>query len=129
MSEHTAAVDLWPADFMEPDEPSPLVILRQQAALLGQKTKNVVTAEVRTSRTKPSEWSAGFYLVAPVLQYQFHLFSVLFDPGTLYPMRFWVDDADTEVANEADFRAKLAEVLGSPRTRRIIGNLLAHSRA
>lgn len=48
MAVQQATTDLWPSDFGGVGETSPLVILRQQATLLSQKTKNVVQGEIRT---------------------------------------------------------------------------------
>jgi hypothetical protein len=41
-------LDLWPVDFPRVAERTPVVILRQQAALLGKKTRGLVRAEVRS---------------------------------------------------------------------------------
>ena len=41
-------VDLWPKDISEISIKSPVAILREQASLLGQKTKGLVTAEVKS---------------------------------------------------------------------------------
>ena len=38
--------DLWPTDFGTVTTRSPLTILKEQAALLGSKTKNIVKASV-----------------------------------------------------------------------------------
>lgn len=63
--------NLWPPDVAASTKRlSPVAILRQQATLLGQRTKDLVEAEVETKGTdfqrKLQHW---FYLVAPALDF------------------------------------------------------------
>jgi len=44
----TSAIDLWLEDLRVPDETTPALLLRQQAEVLGQRTKGRVEAEVIT---------------------------------------------------------------------------------
>ena len=43
------ADDLWPENIAESNMVTPVSILREQAALLGDKTKQLVTGEVQTT--------------------------------------------------------------------------------
>ncbi len=43
--------DLWPNDFKIDDIKAPVTLLREQASLLGQKTQNIVEAQVRSLET------------------------------------------------------------------------------
>ena len=54
---------------------SPVAVLREQAALLGSKTKNLVEARVETSTFRDT-FRHAFLLVVPTLDYQYQLFSV-----------------------------------------------------
>ncbi|MCX7015722.1 MAG: hypothetical protein NTW86_24745, partial [Candidatus Sumerlaeota bacterium] len=84
--------DLWP-DKIGTELPKPPVqIVKEQAALLGERTRNVVCAEVLPVETEtPYEFSYGFFIVGPALgNYRYRLFSILHDID-LYPVRFDVD--------------------------------------
>jgi hypothetical protein len=91
--------DLWPTDIGTVTTKSPLTILKEQASLLGAKTKNIVKARVQ--RTKPAitpvkPFNYEFTLNAPALDnYSYRLFGVAYDVD-LYPVRFWVDRAIAE---------------------------------
>src|SRR5215471_2084947 len=50
----TAVEDLWPADIESPpDQLAPITILKQQAAMLGRRTRNLLEAVVRTEDEDP----------------------------------------------------------------------------
>ena len=119
-------VDLWK---IKPEQLThlrvPTMILNEQAILLGQKTKNIVTASVIpfdppkllanlggiAGMFEPSDNKSkkvhtfyyGFLLVAPALNnYRYHLFTIS-HPIDLYPIRFDLDDnIKTEIGAEAD---------------------------
>ena len=78
-------IDLWPSD-IDFDERivSPISILKEQAALLGQKTQNIVEGEV-TSRQDGTSFIHAFRISAPTLGYVFHLFAVI-QPIDFYPL-------------------------------------------
>src|SRR5208282_1331360 len=84
----TVKVDnLWPEDFGVPKQVPPVTILRTQAALLGQRTKNIVEAEVKTAVSAPDEFMHSFNLVAPALDfYTYRLFFVTHGLA-LYPVK------------------------------------------
>lgn len=85
--------DLWPEITFEEQLDSPVAILKEQAALLGDKTQHIVTAEVRPLGTSiANQFVNGFYLVAPVLEnYRYRLFTISHsvDP---YPVTFELDE-------------------------------------
>ena len=70
--------DLWPEEIDIEKLPSiitPISILKEQASLLGQKTKNIVEAEVKSTDAGNSQISVTFNLVAPALnKYRYQLF-------------------------------------------------------
>jgi len=137
--------DLWPTDLMEePGELAPVEILREQAALLGKKTRNRVEAEVKL--IPAVGWSVGrleyvFWIVAPTLYgYRYGLFNI--SHGELsYPLTIQMDgdvyreilhrepDEDAGkplvVNSEAEFLDILKQILGASKTRRIIGSLIS----
>src|SRR5881296_859505 len=68
-------VDLW-GEIQPPDVRTPVSILREQAALLGQKTKNLVEASVETTSSGGTFYHT-FKLVAPALDnYTYQLFRI-----------------------------------------------------
>ncbi len=128
--------DLWPDDIaVTNDLKSPVTILRQQAALLGEKTQNLVEAEV-SSQVTPGSPSEGSYfthqfsLVAPALDnYKFRLFYIrhLID---FYPIRIWKEGAkEIQVGSEQEFIETLREIFSSEETKRVIRALIAQSQA
>ena len=76
-----------------------MTILRQQAALLGRKTKNIVEGQVETKRVKDIKESSqekllehSFYLVAPALDfYKYPLFRVQHGIMDWYPLKIFID--------------------------------------
>jgi hypothetical protein len=117
-------LDLWPA---LPDVKlrTPVSILREQAALLGQKTKNLLEAEVSTN-TWHGELRHSFKIVAPALDYSFELFSVTHGVD-LYPSsgKSANQNMPTELPDEDAFIEWVREQLSSERTLRLIQSLLA----
>lgn len=104
--------NLWPPDVAASTKRlSPVAILRQQATLLGQRTKNIVEAEVETKGTdfqrRLQHW---FYLVAPGLDfYKYPLFLVEHDPTKFYPLKIvWWNKIGSGTPS-ANKRTSLAE--------------------
>ncbi len=125
-----STLDLWPEDIKVADMVTPLSILKEQASLLGQKTQNLVEAEVQT---KPlgAEFSHSFFLVAPPLDnYRYKLFEV-HHPIDLYPIK--IVDENGGVRHEANsqdqFIGQLKEVLTSEKTKSVIKALIAQSQS
>ncbi|CAG0932838.1 hypothetical protein TFLX_02788 [Thermoflexales bacterium] len=83
--------DLWPAGIESNRVTSPVTILREQAALLGQKTKNLVKAEVLIRKTEPGYFSYDFRIVGSSLgDYRYKLFT-MFHSISLYPVYLTID--------------------------------------
>lgn len=104
--------DLWPEDLIgQPEIKAPVTILKEQASLLGKKTKNLIEAEVRPDQevetpttlerimgqTRPrlllneGEFRYDFYLVAKTLGYRYKLLSIQHDIN-LYPVAMLPDE-------------------------------------
>jgi hypothetical protein len=123
--------NLWPSLNIVPQR-TPLSILKEQAAMLGQQTQNLVTAEVMELR--PMEWKNGetlpqktfttpvtsrfnyaFYLVAPALQFYRYLLFSISHPIELYPVQFRLDtDIYAEFASKDIFGAEQEGSIGEP---------------
>jgi hypothetical protein len=86
--------DLWPGEIENVEVKAPVVILREQAALLGSKTKNIVEAKITKYPLSivKRDFQFGFFLRAPALSgYTYSLFSIAHDIS-LYPVDFFPDD-------------------------------------
>lgn len=145
-------IDLWPDDIATVTIKAPSVILREQASKLGDRTKNIVVAEIK-DKLSPYEATSlhhEFQIVAPALNnYRYTLFSITHDASELYPLDFIaskdllkeVETPDNRVyfkhenlleplitvVNEPEFVAVLSRLLSASKTRRIIASLLAQS--
>lgn len=132
-------MDLWPDEIEAIDEiKSPVTILKEQASLLGNKTKNVLKAEVRPTNRVGEEFSYRFFLVAPALQdYHYELFTI-WHTITLYPVKFLVDseiaeefkigkDRTLNAHSEEKFIEILERILKSKKTVEVMQVLLAQS--
>jgi hypothetical protein len=134
--------NLWPDELDKIEIKAPVAILREQAALLGQKTKNLVKAAVERLDANafwpgPSKpFNYRFVIVAPALGgYRFRLFDISHDEA-LYPVFISLDeDLASEVFDpspvqkddEGEFMAFLAEIFRSGKARQVIGAILAQS--
>lgn len=116
-----AQPDLW-GDIKADDVRTPVAILREQAALLGPKTKNLIEAKVETALYSGYQFRHSFSLVVPALDdYTYELFSVR-HKAEQYPV--WVESGK-ELADEPALIDWLRDQLSSAETRRTIGKLLA----
>lgn len=118
--------DFWGAlDTKQLVERTPLSILREQAALLGKKTGNLVEARVET-RPWGSDFKLTLKLEVPGLDnYTYELLAVS-HPVTLYPVKE-ERALGSVLENEDAFVQWLRAKLSSPDTHRIIGHLLSQA--
>jgi hypothetical protein len=143
----TAIDDLWPADIASvTEEMPPITILKQQASLLGRKTKNIVEAKVETTSTDiEGVLRHTLYLVAPALNfYRYPLIDVEHKVTSMYPAKVrvrWLEKPRKEPStlddiwdlqnapadNEGEFKNKLKSIFADEETKRVIGVLLAQS--
>ena len=124
----TTIKDLWPADFALEERTPPVTILRQQAVLIGRKTKNLVEGDVETSTTAANVFVHTFYLMAPVLDdFRYPVLTAVHDIG-LYPVTVEADGKETLCANEDAFYTALQLVFTSEKTHKVITALLAQSK-
>jgi hypothetical protein len=125
MATHTT--DFWPDDIGESEMRTPVALLREQAVALGEKTKNVVTAEVESS-TDGGMFVHTLYVAAPSINYKYQLLTVR-HPLLLYPLlakepgnMSW-----KKLESEDDFLEWLKTVLASENTKKVIRALKAQS--
>jgi hypothetical protein len=110
----------------------PVLVLREQAGILGRATKGVLEGLVTTSR-EDDDFELELRIVAPALdRYQYTVLRV-YHGVELYPVRVAPPEiprhewkrCDTEEA----FEAALAKQLSSPRVKHVIASLIAQSKA
>ena len=128
-----AETDFW-GEISVVGDRTPLSILREQAALLGTKTQNLVEAQVET-RGVSRALQHSFNLVVPVLDhYTYELFSIWHNVIDLYPIAL-NDEAlfsgqdQFLLKDENALKEWLARKLSSPETKKILGHLLAQARS
>ena len=121
----TAQTDFW-GEIVPAQERTPLAILREQASLLGTKTKNLVEATVDTSVDARGRFVHRFTLVVPSLSsYKYELFRI--EHGVaIYPIHTSEPPA-LGLETEQEFTDWLHRKLSSAETKRIIANLLAQA--
>lgn len=134
--------DLWPEslELVKPEPEGPVTILEEQAALLGKKTKNLVTAEVGVPSQFKGEIQYPFYLVAPQLNnYRYLLFSISYGILSSYPVNFLLDEEIVKeiqpqnsrfiisANSDLEFVDLLKKVLQSAKTRQLINSLRTRS--
>lgn len=117
--------DFW-GEIQADEVRTPVTILREQAALLGPKTQNIVEAKVDTITFGTDVFRHSFRLVVPALDgYTYELFSIKHGI-MLYPVDV-VNDGTT-YRDEHEFTLWLQSTLSSPATKRIIANLVGQAR-
>jgi hypothetical protein len=127
----TALENLWPDDFIMTEIRPPVVVLKEQAAFLGQMTKNIVVGEVRTESSLNGGFSHNLYLVAPALNYRYFLLKVTHGIE-LYPaMVVFIPEGgiDREVDSEEGLKSALRKVFAADKTKRVLNSLLSQSKS
>lgn len=142
--------DLWPEDIYVSDSQlrAPVTILKEQASLLGKKTRNLVEGHIRRmDETEARVRGAAlgyqgpgfgyeFHLAAPALDgYRYRLFFIIHGID-LYPIKFSLDESiaqeighDPRYAPTAQSESELTILLGrifaASKTRSVIQAMLA----
>jgi hypothetical protein len=123
------AMDLWP-QIEAVDVRTPGTILKQQAALLGKHTKNLLEGRVLT-QGRAGLFIHHFMIDAPTLNYSMELFAVSHDLK-LYPVR--IEEAPSVrldlppgslLNSEVEFVDWLKAVFNAAETKRILSTLMA----
>jgi len=115
-------VDFWGEIGRAEPVRTPVAILREQAALLGSKTQNVVEVKVSPLALKGG-FVLQFNIVVPGLDhYPYELFEIVTGVSP-----YAVTGAGKELTTEEEFTDWLNAKLSSPETKRTISNLLAQA--
>jgi hypothetical protein len=121
------ADDLWPDNIADSKLTTPITVLKEQATLLGEKTKQLVTAEVVT-QTTGNLFVHSFYLMAPTLKYRYELFRASHGIN-FYPLSVEYANQHSTTRDEDEFKAKLKEILSSQHTLNVVHSILAQVKA
>ncbi len=105
----------------------PVQLLEEQAAILEDKTDNLLTGTV-ASQTIGNQIRTTLAVIAPELEYRFDLVSIYFPVNgeDLYPIEIRNDltNEKSMCKNEGEFKARLRERLSSPQTNSSLQKLL-----
>lgn len=105
---------------------TPLVILREQASLLGSKTNRLLEGEIEITRINPSDFVAKMNIVAPSLDgYSISVVSMYYG-FDFYPLRLrdLLLMKEYKSHNESELITNLETILTSNEVRKIIKSLL-----
>ena len=124
----TDTTDLWPSDIATTELKSPVAILREQGALLAQKTDGMIVGKVLTGPVG-QQLQHTLRLVVPALEhYTYDLFHFTHGPS-LYPVDAAFEGKVVLVESEEEFVNFLREVFASEATKQTIRSLVAHARS
>jgi len=115
--------DLWPSNIADTKLVSPISILKDQAALLAEKTKQLVKGEVTTQVTG-TLLVHSFFLVAPTLNYRYELFRAQHHVS-FYPLVVTWGNTTTQLLSEGEFKQKLQQIFSAQHTVNIVQSILA----
>ncbi len=122
---------LWPNEInVASNEVVSVMILKEQASLLGQQTQNLVIAKVDSDIISDYFYDI-FYLVATAMHnYNFELFRIRRPIEQFYPIEIYSDTLDMDwrkITSEDEFLKVLADILSHQKTMKIIWSMLIQS--
>ena len=145
--------DLWPGKLEPVKTRPPVAILREQASLLGAKTKNIIEGRVESYSDvfdESTDMKYSFFVVASTLNYSYRLFTITHDIR-MYPLTIKMDTEtyeevnpkkpggmgvgemmrrqrnEVQANNEENLTEILKKIFASRKTIQIIGAMLAQS--
>ena len=123
-----STVNLWPEDLAPLEEPTPGLILRQQAEGLSQRTRDLVEGEVSTV-AQGELIVHHFYARAPLLEYRLLLFDVSHE---MEPYPAWIEVKSfgwdkMEAEGPGQLQDTLRKIFAHDKMRRTISQLRSYS--
>ncbi|HTW65727.1 MAG TPA: hypothetical protein VME17_13965 [Bryobacteraceae bacterium] len=124
-------LDFWPDLSGARSTVTPLSLMKQQAALLGTRTHNLLEGEVASTADQGRRLVHRFLIRAPTLNYTYEVFRVSHNVAALYPVfvesgpHSRLQTQQVHLDSEIEFMAWLKDVLGSDDTKRVLDSLLA----
>jgi hypothetical protein len=125
-----ATRDFWPDDLAAVAVVTPVAVLREQAALLGEKTGGLVLGEVKSDATTDGLFIHQFFLTVPALGgYRYELLRVL-HPLQIVPIELYFGPRGGNMAFSTveTFIDELKQLLQSRETANVIRTLVAQAR-
>jgi hypothetical protein len=121
--------NLWPEDFGEVAQKTPVSILREQGYALGGRTANIVVGLVNSHANGPDSFRHDFSLYSAPLAYRSRFLSIAHGID-LYPVSLeLVGEGNLPpVATPDEFAIVLKEVFAREKTKKIIASLIAQSK-
>ncbi len=139
--------DLWPKQIKPAEFRAPASIIKEQAAILGERTKYLVEAKVTLTNKEEDTMEYTFSLSSPALGgYRFRLFRVRYDVF-MYPLYIYLDKEiydevvkrnpkeqqssfyKIKIKDEAELLDILRSVFGARKTKDVIAAMLAQAKA
>jgi hypothetical protein len=118
--------DLWPEDLGGgQDFVTPAAVLRGAASQLGNRTRQLVTADIST-RIQHDRFVHQFWIEVPSLDYRYSLFELSHPVNSFYPLRTdrWANGAYMELESEEELKEYLKQIFASEKTRSLVATLL-----
>jgi hypothetical protein len=130
--------DFWPSEIPDPDDPSPVALLKEQAELLADKTQGEIEAVVTMYIEEGIAYH--FLFLKPRLfgDFQYRILSISYPVSSpaseVYPITAEVSGhgptnvAKVTLSNEDEFRSWLRSQLSSESIRSTLGTLKKYAR-
>jgi nicotinamide mononucleotide adenylyltransferase len=113
---------LWPDDIIGQIRKTPISLMKEQAAALGEKTHQLITGTI-TSNSNADQFYHTLLLSVPALNnYRYELFHIQHDI-TLYPVMATWKNSVARLMDEAQFMDYMRKVFADTTTRNIITSL------
>jgi hypothetical protein len=121
--------DFWPENLIDAADPEPLVLLKDQASLLGEKTRNAVEGVIKTSTGEGNVYYALCLKADALGDYLYEILHIAYPVlrgDDAYPVKVQSSEGGPEVhiSDSDEFREWLRGQLSSDFVRRAIANLL-----
>ena len=119
-------INLWPEVENLPEIKTPVTFLKEQAVLLGARTKNILEGRVIAGST--GEFNYTLNIVAPAMGYSYSVLRIFHDIN-LYPVTVVFRAEPITCHDEQSFIDALGSCLRSEETVKVIQALLSQSKA
>jgi len=117
--------NLWP-EFTAEKISSPKALMQEQALFLGERTKNILRAEISSDSPNPGIIRHFFEIVAPSLKFRHSLFYIE-HRMIYYPFSLKWRSGNYSIPDERAFITKMKDIFNDTTTIKIITSLLSQS--
>ena len=125
------ARNLWGDLEVETPVGTPVDILREQGSQLADLTNDVLSARIRTTRTRDGALETRFDVIAPLLDNYFYTLLSVRHGVCGYPLVLsdYVNEDEVECTDEDQFIDELGRVLSSDGVKKVVQFLVSQSRS